>query len=167
MDLKEVGLVTLQVVVLVVMLVGLLGLIFPILPGLTIIWVAALVYAFFTGFTWVSGALFAVMTIIMIVGNVIDNVIMGASARQQGASWIAIAIALVLAVVGSLVFPPFGGLLAAPVGLFGFEIYRLRDWRKAFESAKGMVTGCGWSAVVRAGLGLLMIGLWVIWAMVQ
>jgi uncharacterized protein YqgC (DUF456 family) len=166
MQIEEVALITLQVVVLSVMLVGLLGLIFPILPGLTIIWVAALVYGLVTGFTWGTGALFAGMTVIMLFGNVIDNIIMGASARKQGASWIAIGIALVLAVVGSLVFPPFGGLIAALVGLFAYEFYRLKDWKKALESVKGMATGCGWSAVIRAGLGLLMIGLWVIWAIV-
>ena len=167
MEPAEIGLLTLQVVVLSVMLVGLLGLIFPILPGLTIIWLAALVYGVVTGFNWVSGVLFGVMTVFMLVGNVLDNFIMGASARQQGASWIAIAIALVLAVAGSLIFPPFGGLIAALLGLFVYEFYRLRDWRKALDSVKGMASGCGWSAVARAALGLLMIGLWVIWATLQ
>ena len=52
------------------------------------------------------------MTVLMLVGSVIDNFIMGASARQQGASWIAIAMAMVLGVVGSLLLPPFGGLAA-------------------------------------------------------
>lgn len=167
MEPVEIGLLTLQVVVLSVMLVGFLGLVFPILPGLTIIWLAALVYGVVTGFTWVSGVLFGVMTVFMLVGNVLDNFIMGASARQQGASWIAIAIALVLAVAGSLAFPPFGGLIAALLGLFIYEFFRLRDWRKAFDSVKGMASGCGWSAVARAALGLLMIGLWLIWAILQ
>ena len=153
-----------QVIILAVMLFGLAGLIFPILPGLLIIWVAALVYGLAQGFSWGSGAIFAVMTVLMLVGSVIDNVIMGASARQQGASWIAIAIATVLGIAGSVVFPPFGGLIAALLGIFGYEFVRLRDWRKALESTKGMAIGCGWSTLVRAGIGALMIGLWIAWA---
>ncbi len=164
MDPAEIGLLTLQIVVLSVMLVGVVGLIFPILPGLTIIWLTALVYGIVTGFNWVSGVLFGIMTVIMLIGNVMDNFIMGAAAREQGASWIAIGIALVLAVAGSLLFPPFGGLIAALLGLFAYEFYRLRNWNKALESVKGMASGCGWSAVARAALGLLMIGLWMIWA---
>lgn len=160
------GLVAFQVVILTVMLVGLLGLIVPVLPGLVIIWLAGLVYGIFTGFTWGSGALFAGMTLIMLVGSVIDNIIMGASARQQGASWIGISLALVLGVAGSLLLPPFGGLAAALIGLFGLEFYRQRDWRKALASTRALLTGCGWSAVVRTGMGLLMIGLWIIWAIV-
>jgi hypothetical protein len=153
-----------QVIILAVMLFGLAGLIFPILPGLLIIWVAALVYGLAQGFSWGSGAIFAVITVLMLVGSVIDNVIMGASARQQGASWIAIAIATVLGIAGSVVFPPFGGLIAALLGIFGYEFVRLRDWRKALESTKGMAIGCGWSTLVRAGIGALMIGLWIAWA---
>lgn len=155
---------TFHVIVLAVMLFGLLGLVIPILPGLVIIWVAGLVYGLVDGFTWQNGILFALMTIIMLGGNLVDNVIMGASARKQGASWVAIAIALVLGILGSILLPPFGGLAAALLGLFGFEFYRLRDWRKALESTKGMAIGCGWAALIRAGLGALMIGLWVIWA---
>jgi uncharacterized protein len=155
---------TFLVMVLTVMLVGELGLIVPVLPGLIIIWVAGLVFGIVHGFTWGGGAIFALMTILMLVGSVIDNVIMGASAKQQGASWIAIAIATVLGMAGSFILPPFGGLIAALVGLFAYEFYRLRDWRKALQSTKSMALGCGWSAIVRAGMGALMIGLWIVWA---
>jgi hypothetical protein len=156
--------VTLHITVLSVMLLGLLGLIIPILPGLVIIWLAGLVYGLIDGFTWQNGLVFGVMTVIMIVGSLVDNVIMGASARKQGASWVSIAIALGLGLAGSLVFPPFGGLAAALVGLFTYEFYRLKDWRKALESTRGMALGCGWAAFIRAGMGVLMIGLWVLWA---
>lgn len=155
---------TFLVIVLTVMLVGELGLIVPILPGLVIIWVAALVFGIVHGFTWGGGAIFAGITLLMLVGSVIDNFIMGASARQQGASWIAIALAMVLGLAGSFIFPPFGGLIAALLGLFAYEFFRLRDWRKALHSTKSMALGCGWSAIVRAGMGVVMIGLWMAWA---
>ncbi len=166
MDLAQIGDVTLLTITLAVMLVGLFGLIFPILPGLVIIWLAGLVYGLISGFDTAGYIILALMTILMIIGSLIDNVIMGASARQKGASWIAIALALILGVAGTLLFPPFGGLIAALLGLFVFEFFRLKDWRKALESTKGMAFGCGWSAVARTGIGLLMIGLWVLWAFV-
>ena len=153
-----------HLVTLSVMLFGLAGLIIPLLPGLVIIWLAGLAYGLAKGFTWGSGAIFAVMTVLMLVGSVIDNVIMGASARKQGASWVSIAIATVLGILGSLVFPPFGGLIAALLGIFAYEFYRLKNWRKALESTRGMAMGCGWSTLVRAVIGALMIGLWIVWA---
>jgi uncharacterized protein YqgC (DUF456 family) len=161
------GLTTLRLVVLAVMLFGLLGLAIPVLPGLVIIWVPALVYGILTGFNWLSGGLFAGMTVLMIIGNLVDNVIMGARAREQGASWLAIAVALTAGIIGSIVFPPFGGLIAALIGLFLVEILRLKDLRRALESTRSMAVGCGWAAVVRFGIGLVMIllwGAWILWA---
>lgn len=164
MPLDPVARGALQAIVLAVMLFGLFSLFLPIMPGLVIIWVPALVYGILTGFTWVSGILFVLITGLMLFGNIVDNIIMGQRARQQGASWVAIGLSLVAGVAGSLVFPPFGGLIAALLALFAVELYRLRDWRRAFSSTKSMAIGCGWAAVIRFGIGIVMILLWLAWA---
>lgn len=164
---QETGLTGLRIVVLAIMLFGLLGLIIPVLPGLVIIWVPALVYGLVTGFNWTSGLLFAGMTVLMIVGNLVDNLVMGAKAKQQGASWLAIGVALAAGILGSIAFPPFGGIIAALIGLFAVEMLRLKDLQLAFESARSMAVGCGWAAVIRFGMGIVMIllwGAWVLWA---
>lgn len=150
-------------VILVVMGIGLLSLLTTIIPGLTIIWLAALVYGVVTGFTIGGWILFGIITILMIFGNLVDNYLMGASARQGGTSWLAIGVALVLGVVGSLVWPPLGGLLAALLGLFAVEFIRLKDWRKAVASARSMLAGCGWAVLARLGIGMVMIILWGLW----
>ena len=163
MDLEGAGRITLNLVVLGIMLFGLLGLIIPILPGLVIIWVPALVYGILTGFNLTSGLLFAGMTVLMIAGNLVDNLVMGAKARQQGASWLAIGVALAAGIAGSLAFPPFGGLVAALIGLFAVEYFRLKDMQRALESTRSMAIGCGWAAVIRFGIGIIMIALWGVW----
>jgi uncharacterized protein len=163
MDFDSVSSGAMQVILLAVMLFGLFSLLIPVLPGLVIMWVPALIYGLLTGFNWFSGVLFAIMTILMIVGNLVDNVIMGARARQQGASWVAITVALVAGVLFSLVFPPFGGLIAALIGLFAVEYFRLRDWRQAMVSTRSMAIGCGWAAVIRFGIGIGMILLFLAW----
>jgi len=163
----ETGLAGLRIILLAIMLFGLLGLIIPVLPGLVIIWVPALVYGLVTGFNWTSGLLFAAMTVLMVVGNLVDNVVMGAKAKEQGASWLAIGVALAAGILGSIVFPPFGGLIAALIGLFAVEMLRLKDLQRALKSTRSMAIGCGWAAVIRFGMGIVMIllwGAWVLWA---
>lgn len=160
---EAIGLAALQGIVLAIMLFGLLGLIIPVLPGLVIIWVPALVYGILTGFNWVSGGLFAVMTVLMLIGNELDTFFMGARARQSGASWLTIGAALVAGLLGSLAFPPFGGLIAALLAMFGLEYYRLKNANQALESTKNMAIGCGWGAVARFFVGSIMILLWVLW----
>lgn len=163
MDFLQASRTALQAILLAIMLFGLFSLVVPVLPGLVIIWVPILVYAILDGFTWVRVVLLVVITGLMLFGNVVDNLIMGQRARQQGASWWAIAISLIAGVAGSIVFPPFGGLVAALIGLFAVEIIRLRDLRRAFSSTRSMAIGCGWAAVIRFGIGVVMIGLWLAW----
>ena len=162
MEINGLGEATLNIVVLTVMLFGLFTV--AVLPGLVIIWVPILVYGLITGFTWASGVLFAVITVLMIIGSLIDNVIMGASARTQGASWWAIGAALVAGILGSFVVPIIGGLIAALLTLYVIEYNRLKNHQKALESTKSMAMGCGWAAVIRFGIGAIMILMWVAWA---
>lgn len=161
----NVGMLTLQIAVLAFMLLGLFGLLTTVVPGLVIIWLAALIYFMVTGFSTGNIILMVVVTLLMLGGNLLDNLFMGASARKTGASWLAVGVALAGGVIGSITFPPFGGLVLALVGLFLVEFYRLRDWRKAAESAKSMAAGCGWAVAARFAVGMVMIMLWLGWVL--
>lgn len=149
-----------------VMAVGLFSLLFYVIPGLTIIWLAVLVWAIANGFTVATGIIFGVITLLMIGGNLVDNLLMGTQARKTGASWVAIAVALAAGVAGSIAFPPFGGLIAAAIGILVVEWIRKKDFQAGLKSTGGILTGCGLSVVVRFIIGLIMIGLWVLWIVI-
>lgn len=147
-----------------VMLVGLFGLVIPIFPGGVVIWLAALGYGLKFGFGTLGIVMFIIITLLMLAIGAADNVLMGAKARQAGASWRGIIIGLLAGVLGTILFPPFGGLIAAPIALFIVEYLRLGDNDEALKVTKGLLVGCGWSFFVRFGLGVIMILLWGIWA---
>jgi uncharacterized protein YqgC (DUF456 family) len=146
------------------MAVGLL--VIPILPGLVIIWVAALGYGIAAGFGALGWSMFTLISLLMVGGSVLDNVLMGAKAHKEGAPWWVVLIALVSAILGNFIIPIpiIGGILAALLVLFLIEWLRLKDARKALSSMRGMLVGCGWAVVFRVIIGLVMIGLWLIWA---
>jgi len=145
------------------MLVGLLGLIVPVFPGVVIIWLAALGYGVITGFSGLGIAIFVVLTILMIAGTTIDNVMMGAGARKSGASWLSIGIALIAGVLGTLLWPPIGGIIAAPLSVLLIEALRTKDLGKSWLALRGLAAGWGLSFIVRFGIGLVMIALWWLW----
>jgi uncharacterized protein YqgC (DUF456 family) len=147
-----------------VMLVGLFGLVIPIFPGTVVIWLAALGYGVVGGFGTLGVIMFILITLLMIAGAVSDNVFMGAKAREAGASWWSIGVGLVAGVVGTLIFPPIGGLITAPAGILLTEYYREKDLEKAVQATRGLALGCGWGFVVRFVMGVFMIGLWGVWA---
>jgi len=146
------------------MLVTLCGLIVPVFPGLIVLWLLALLYGIVAGFGTLGAVLFVIITVLAILGEISDNLLMSRKARQEGARWFSIAIAFVAGIVGSIVFSPLGGIAAALGGLFLAEYIPSKDHRKALAITKGMAIGWGWSFVVQFGVGLLMIALWAIWA---
>jgi uncharacterized protein len=149
---------------LTIMLVGLLVL--PLLPGLVIIWLAALGFGLVTGFTTIGWIIFAFLTVLMLGGSIVDNILMGTQAHKEGAPWWVVLLAMLAALLGTFLIPIpiIGGILAALATLFAIEWMRRKDWKKALLSLKGMLVGWGWAFGIRFIIGMVMIGLWLIWA---
>jgi uncharacterized protein len=152
-------------ITLILMIVGLFGLIIPIFPGITVIWLAALGYGVVTGFTPLGWGLMAVITVLLILGVSIDNILMGARAHKEGAAWSSLGLGMLAGILGTLLFPPVGGFIAAPLVVLLMEYLRQRDISKALASLRGLAVGWGLSFVVRFFIGLIMIGVWLIWAL--
>lgn len=151
------------VVVQVFMLVGFVGLLIPVYPGLVIMWLAALGYGIFAGFGTAGGVIFAILTVLMLAGSLGDNLLIGATARQGGVAWRSIIGALAAGIIGTIIFPPVGGLIGAPVVALLLEYERTRDWPKARQAVFGLASGYGLAYVIRLGIGLLMMILWWVW----
>lgn len=152
---------------LAVLLLGWLGLIVPLFPGIIVMWLATLGYGIISGFGRIGIAIFILVTLIMIGSTVIDEVFVGIGARQGGAPWKTVVLALLAGVVGTIALPPFGGLIAAPLAALALERRRTGDWKQAWQTVRGLAAGWGFSFIVRFGLGLLILGLWGIWALLE
>ena len=160
--------IIIQTLTLFFLLVGLFGLIIPVFPGLTVMWLAALVYALVQSANglmgWVDWLLFALITLLMIGGNVLDNIIIASKMRGHDIPWKSILLSYAVGILASLFFTPLIGLVAAPLSLLGWEYLRLRDQKLAFKSAKVFMIGWGASFAVRFGVGILMVIFWMLWA---
>ena len=156
--------VGIETLTLFTLIIGTAGLIVPVFPGLVINWVAILIYGALSGFGVKGWIIFVLVTILMIVGNVIDNILMGKKARESGASWLSIGTGYVASLVVSFFFTPIAGLAAAPIGVFLVEFIRRKKWREALKVSWSLMLGWGWSIGIRITIGVFMIGLWMIWA---
>jgi uncharacterized protein YqgC (DUF456 family) len=160
--------VLLETLTLFVLIVGLLGLIVPVFPGLTVMWLGTLFYAIIqsaagkmTGWDWF---LFALITLLMIVGNVVDNVIIARKMRDQYIPWSSILLAFAGGILASIFLTPLGGLVAAPLALFLAEVSRLKNRDAAIASTKAYMVGWGWAFAARFIIGLMITGFWMLWA---
>ncbi len=158
----------LEILTFLVLLTGLIGLIIPVFPGLTVMWLGTLVYAIIQAMsgnmTWVDWLLFVVITLLMIGGNIVDNIIIAKHMLDKDVPWSSIIWAFVAGMVVSIFFTPIAGIIASPLGLFLAEWYRLKDRSIAFANTKAWMTGWGWSIAARIGIGVVMIIFWGLWA---
>ena len=169
-NLQTIWVVFVDILTLAVLLVGLIGLIVPVFPGLVIMWLGTLVYALLQSaagrMTFWDWVLFAIITLLMIGGNIVDNLIIASKMRDKFIPWSSILLAFAASLIASLFFTPLVGLAVAPLALFGVEYRRLKDRDAALASAKAYMIGWGWSFAARFGIGLLILGAWMLWAWV-
>jgi uncharacterized protein YqgC (DUF456 family) len=150
-------------IVLAVMLIGLIGVFLPVLPGIELIWLAALGYGIFHGFQWSGGIAMIVITVLLAIGLTSDLWITGLGLKSTGTSLLSILVGAVLLGIGSIFFTPLVGILLGLAGMALVEFLRHRDWRKAVSSAGSALIGCGLSYGFKFCIGLVMIGVWLIW----
>lgn len=160
--------VVLQTLTLFVLLTGLLGLLIPVFPGLVVMWLATLVYALLESsagrMALIDWTLFGSISVLMIIGNIIDNIIIARKMRGRSIPWSSILLAYLAGILASVFFTPLIGLAASPIALFGVEWRRLRDRRQGFASARAYMIAWGWSFAAVFAIGVVMVALWVLWA---
>jgi len=152
-------------IVIFLMFLGLAGVFLPLLPGIELVWLAALGYGIFHGFTWGGALALGAITLLLIAGLSSDIWITGLGLKSTGTSLASMLLAALVLLVGSLFLTPFVGILLALAVLAFLEFRRHRDWRKAISSAGSALVGCGLSYGFKLFIGLAMIGIWVLWVL--
>jgi hypothetical protein len=152
------------------MVIGLVFSVVPPVPGTVIIWGAAILYGLILGWERIGWWVFSVLTVLMLVGMVIDVVAGHFGARMGGASCLAIAVGamlgFILGIIFSLIGTPilgcFAGLIGMVFGVLWIEWRQNQDWERAVRATKGYVAGTAAGILARATSGVFMIALFLI-----
>jgi uncharacterized protein YqgC (DUF456 family) len=155
------GLDLLQTITLLVMALGAVMVLLPLIPGLVLIWLAALAYDLIRGFTWRSGIVLLVLTVLMIVGSTTEFWLSSAGARRGGASGWAVLAAVVASVVGLVFLNALAAVLLPALAVLAVEYVRVRDVRHAARAGRDYLIGWFFSTGIELMVALLMIALWL------
>ena len=154
----------LTTIIAVVMLIALAGVVIPVLPGLALIWGAALFYGFQVGFGPGGVVVMVVLSVLLAVSVGAGIVLPSRAAVESGASKRSQWAGLVGAVIGFFAIPVVGLVVGALAGVLIAEYGRTGDWAAARTATIGLAKGFGVSTLVQLALGVIMIGVWSIWA---
>jgi uncharacterized protein YqgC (DUF456 family) len=166
------------------MLIGLLGSVLPGLPGVPLIFLSALLYAYYTSFEIVGGWIVAVLGVFAALAMVADFIGTSYGAKRFGASnWgmlggalgglAGAAVGFLFLGIGSL----FGLILGTIGGVFAGEHLRRQrhgateeneetpfspnDWQRVSRAAGGVLIGYAFSAIAQGILGIATIIIFV------
>jgi len=144
------------------LIAGLIGSVMPALPGTILILAAAVVHALATGFDPIGPGRLGILALLTVVAYALDHVAAALGVKRFGGSGWAVAGAVVGALVG--LFFGLPGLLLGPlVGALVAEYTYTRQLSTSARAALGTVVGLLVGAVAKVGLGLAMIGLFLLW----
>ena len=155
------------VLIALAMIVGIVGTILPFLPGLPIVWAAALIYGVVEGFGAVGWVCFAIITALGITGMVAGFVVPQRRVQGGGAPFSTTLAGMVGGVIGFFVIPVIGIVIGAVLGVLAAERMRTQDWGAAWASTKRAIVGFGMGALVQVLTGILMMGTWVAWVLLD
>ena len=159
----------LTLVAYLLIILGLIGSVLPILPGSLLIFLGALSWAWADGFQAVGWPTLVVLGLLMILAWVSDLILTTFGTRKAGASWKAVAGAIMGGIAGAIllsgVMPVIGTILGtilgALIGILLAEYYDKRDWGQAYQASKGYIFGSVAARVLDVFLSVLMVAIFV------
>src|SRR5262245_49290498 len=146
---------------LAIMAFGLVGSFLPLLPGPPIIWLGALFYAWRTDFAAVGWGTLAALGVLGIAATTSDVWVGALGQRRAGASaWGSIGSAIG-GIIGLFVFNLPGMLIGSIIGALLPDWKRWREGRHVLDVSLRTLKSWLVSALVQAGLGVVMIVLFI------
>jgi uncharacterized protein YqgC (DUF456 family) len=139
---------------------GIAGTVLPAIPGVPLVFVGLLVAAWAEGFQKVGWFPLTILGILTLFSFVLDFFASTVGAKRVGASWLALALSFVGAIVG--LFFGLPGLILGPfLGAFVGEYLARRDWRQARRVGLGTWLGMLVAAAGKLALIFTMVGIFL------
>jgi uncharacterized protein YqgC (DUF456 family) len=148
------------------MVVGVAGTLIPILPGLLLIWTATLIYGIFGGFDLVAWVAITAESVIAVSAMTLSVRIPHRRTSDAGVGLPTQLMALGFAVVGFFAIPFAGAPIGFVAGVFVMRWARTRDGGEAWKGTKAALIAMWQTSAVQLLAGILMLAVWVVWALV-
>jgi uncharacterized protein YqgC (DUF456 family) len=154
----------LELLVGLAIVVGILGILLPVLPGSLLILGAVLVWAVDQGSN-ASWVVFALVTVLLVVGAIVKYVVPGRNLRATGVPNRSLVAGGLLGIAGFFVVPVLGLVLGFVLGVYLAETQRVGR-ESSGASTRAALRAVGLSILIELLAGLLAATAWLTGALV-
>lgn len=145
----------------IAIVIGILGTIIPMLPGVLICWLSVLAWTLFAADGWPRWIVFGLVTIVALIGLVVQYAWPGKRLKQAGVPNRTLIIGGLFAIIGFFVIPVLGLVIGFVFGVWLSEQARLREPGPAWQSTKHALKAAGMYMLVEIASALAIAGVWV------
>jgi uncharacterized protein YqgC (DUF456 family) len=143
------------------MLPGLIGTLMPALPGIPLMFLIVLFFAIIDRFDHLSWSEIGWLSLITILSLIIDYAAGVVGAKLGGASKQSILSGFFALIIGTIMLPPFGGILGMFIVIAIMEYSRQKSQNKALKAAGSSLLGALTGSAINFILALIFIGLFI------
>ncbi len=151
----------------ITMLLGVVGTIAPFMPGLSLIAVAAIVYAIFTGLSGWAIVFLGIILTLCIVATVVSVMSPTKRAQVSGANGMSVFLGFALALFGFFAIPVIGLILGGIAGIYLGEVMQGKPHQQAMTATNATLRGFGVAFLVHFGAAIASFGTWVAWVLLR
>ncbi|MEK7575181.1 MAG: DUF456 domain-containing protein, partial [Patescibacteria group bacterium] len=132
---------TLTIIFTVMLFPAVLAVLIPIFPAITYMFIVALIYGIFDAFQHLQAGEIGILGIIFVLSHLVDYSAGVLGAKYAGAEKQSIINGFIGLIVGSILFPPLGGLPTLFLVIFVSEIFLNKSRAAALKAAAGSFAG--------------------------
>lgn len=154
---------TAWIIIVVLFAVGMAGAVYPVLPGALAIYAAFFVYGWMIGFEPFGVWFWLLQTTLLALLIIVDYAVNALGVKKFGGTRASVVGSTIGLLLGPFVIPVAGLLLGPFIGAVVGELLVGTAPRQALRAGVGALVGFFSSLVVKVGLQLVMIVLFIIW----
>ena len=151
-----------EVLIGITMAVGIVGTLVPVLPGLLLVWLTGLAWAILDGADATHWIIFAIMTLIFLIGFGLSFYLPAKSAKLESAPRWTFLVASFFALIGFFVIPIVGLPLGFIFGVFICHLIARREFHRALRSTGTTLKALGLVSLIHCVCGVTIATAWVI-----
>ncbi|TVY08525.1 DUF456 domain-containing protein [Paenibacillus cremeus] len=152
-------------IVVVLFVVGMAGAVYPVLPGALAIFAAFFVYGWMISFEPFGLWFWLIQSTIVVVLLIADYAVSALGVKRFGGTRASVIGSTVGLILGPFVIPVAGLLIGPFLGAVIGELVVGTEIRQAVRAGVGALVGFFSGLVVKFGLQLVMIALFIVWVM--
>ncbi len=153
------------IIFLLLILVGTVGIIIPIFPAIPYMFLVSIIFGLVNRFKELTLKEIIILGVIAIVSVVVDYLSGVVGARYAGASKKAVFYGFIGMILGTILFPPFGGIPGIFLGVLAAEIIRHGNTERAVKAATGGLIGSVAGMAINLVLAILFFVLFIVFAL--